>query len=119
MWISFPLYSLREFCERSVGGSATVLGIRLVSSSAGTHCEQPPRRARHLCGHADGRRKVALLPTARAGAGQNGGGGLAPYCADAGPGGGNGGGGDPCRPPPKHDGRGESVARPAQRPPRD
>src|ERR1700736_2884511 len=63
------LYSLREYPlpETSTGlaySAAPLLGIRCVSSPAGTHRAEFARRPRYLRRHAYGRREIAVLSIA-------------------------------------------------------
>src|SRR6266478_6415056 len=68
------------------GGAAALLGIPRVSPQTGECYPQSAGRARHLCGDADRRREVAVLPASGGDFGEDGGGGFSVDRADAGPG---------------------------------
>src|SRR5208337_3996847 len=81
------------------GSTAALLGIPRVSSQAGECYPESADRARYLCGDADRRRKVAVLPASGGDFGEDGGGGFSADRSDAGSGGttgadGHSGGGD-------------------------
>src|SRR5208337_2651456 len=96
---------LRLYCPKNARGSklggsaAALLGIPRVSPQAGERYPQSAGRARYMCGDADRRRKVAVLPASGGDFGEDGGGGFSADRAHAGPGGatgadGHSGGGD-------------------------
>src|SRR6266700_828064 len=65
------LYTWKHAQPGSPGFLAAILGLFIVSSIAGAGRTKSPRRPRHLRGHADRRRKIALLSITRSCAGQN------------------------------------------------
>src|ERR1700738_3108024 len=90
--------SLRLYCRegpkedarnwsKSGGSAAALLGIPRVSPQAGECYPQSAGRARYLCGDADRRREIAVLPASGGDFREDGGGGFSVDCPDAGPGG--------------------------------
>src|ERR1700681_2231880 len=72
------------------GSAAALVGIPRVSPQAGECYPQSAGRARYLCGDADRRREIAVLPASGGDFREDGGGGFSVDCADAGPGGATG-----------------------------
>src|SRR5271163_154102 len=93
---------LRLYCQKNArrknsrrwsklgGSAATLLGIPRISPQAGECHPQSAGGARYLCGDADWRRKVAVLPASGGDFREDGGGGFSTDRADAGPGGATG-----------------------------
>src|ERR1700675_894587 len=85
--------------SKLVGSAAALLGIPRVPPQAGECYPQSAGRARYLCGDADRRREVAVLPASGGDFREDSGRGFSVDRADAGPGGATGadgysGGGD-------------------------